>query len=708
MSLELESKFVKRGVWTNLDEGAIMGQKITTDTRTGSLIVALLAVLSAIGTTHLWHLVTFMVHQMRANGKSTDALFRQQQALLRTLPAPSAVMTDTIKLWWAWRRRANRPLLRSLVLFLVALLFVAASGAASVFSSLVVDSRNLVVLVDSPDCGWASTERIFAGEYVYPVKAASTPYAGQCYTASATNATLPAACNVLVQRELSFETRKVPCPLGDDVCQETPGIEFDTGFINVGPAFGLDLSASDAVKFRKRTTCGILAFKRPYVQGVLDSIGDNGQSTGNVSVFPRSLKFQYGTKFPNGTPNTTFGLDLNEAYYLKEYTLHTFYNYSNPKAPVSASFSPIEELKRENSTLVLIYVGSNSVSYNSPVKDPFFNATQPVGATFVNAAGQLVEKPVYISNHEGQFMGCQDQYQFCFSRAGKEDYCTDLNELPLSVYLGDLPLPANIDFSKFPGANGIQRTILRLLATSSYAFNMATVPTDLLAGSFENPDREEGLPDDQWIRELTRWQRQILASLQVAFLDYAIGPRNRDTAAGVHIEPENEFEKQLCGMQKMRKSGDVVNINVFGFSFIVAVSVFFAILDITILRIMIYLTRFRRALGLRIDRWIQDGVWQLQRRAYEGEGYCVWTDLEADVPLTDERKLKDLPVLRVPRKSPALRELDFSLDPAVNYGEGFRSTLTVETARLGKTGAVQTEVESVDTGKRKGLGIFRL
>ena len=110
----------------------------------------------------------------------------------------------------------------------------------------------------------------------------------------------------------------------------------------------------------------------------------------------------------------------------------------------------------------------------------------------------------------------------------------------------------------FPGANGMQRTILRLLATSSYVFNMATVPTDLLAGSLDNPNKEEGLPDDQWIRELTRWQRQILASLQVAFLDYAIGPENRDRAADVHVRPENEFEKKLCRLQKMRKSGDVV------------------------------------------------------------------------------------------------------------------------------------------------------
>lgn len=262
-----------------------------------------------------------MIHQLRANGKSTDALFRQQQTLLRTLPAPSAVMTDVIKLWWAWRSKARRPFLRSLVLLLVALLFVAFSGAASVFSSLVVDTKNLIVLVNSPGCGWASTQRIFAGEYIDPVKAASVPYASQCYNATTVNGALPAVCNVLIQRELPFETRKVPCPLGKDVCQDAPGIEFDTGLINVGPAFGLDLSASDRVQFRKKTTCGILAFKRPYVQGVLDSIGPNGQPTGNVSVTPRSLKFQYGTKFPGGTPNTTFGLDLNEAYYLKDYTL---------------------------------------------------------------------------------------------------------------------------------------------------------------------------------------------------------------------------------------------------------------------------------------------------------------------------------------------------------------------------------------------------
>lgn len=152
------------------------------------------------------------------------------------------------------------------------------------------------------------------------------------------------------------------------------------------------------------------------------------------------------------------------------------------------------------------------------------------------------------------------------------------------------------------------------------------------------------------------------------------------------------------------------NINVFGLSVVIALSVTLALLDICILRIMIYLARFRRALGPRIDRWIQDGVWQLQRRAYEGEGYRGWSDLEADIPLTYERKLKDLPILWVPGKSPDLANLDFGLrDPAINYAEtpGLTSTLGIE--RMKKNGTVRTvEMEPLRGTENRGLGLVGL
>jgi len=46
---ELGDRFVKRGLWTNVEQGPVLGRTITTDTRSGTLIVALLAVLSTLG-----------------------------------------------------------------------------------------------------------------------------------------------------------------------------------------------------------------------------------------------------------------------------------------------------------------------------------------------------------------------------------------------------------------------------------------------------------------------------------------------------------------------------------------------------------------------------------------------------------------------------------------------------------------------------------
>ena len=81
-----------------------------------------------------------------------DALFRQQQAILRTLPTPSSVVAEAVKLWGAWRKSADRPFLRSALLVLIAILFTAMTVAASIFSTLIVNTGTIDVLVDSTRC----------------------------------------------------------------------------------------------------------------------------------------------------------------------------------------------------------------------------------------------------------------------------------------------------------------------------------------------------------------------------------------------------------------------------------------------------------------------------------------------------------------------------------------------------------------------------
>jgi hypothetical protein len=46
---EVDGRFVKRGIWTNLDQGTVMGATITTDSTTGTIIIALMAILSTMG-----------------------------------------------------------------------------------------------------------------------------------------------------------------------------------------------------------------------------------------------------------------------------------------------------------------------------------------------------------------------------------------------------------------------------------------------------------------------------------------------------------------------------------------------------------------------------------------------------------------------------------------------------------------------------------
>ena len=196
---EVDSRFVKRGLWTDLEKGVVMGKTITTDTQSGAFVIALLAILSSLATAHLWHLVTFIIHQTRANGRARDALFRQQQAILRTLPTPGALIADSLKLYWRWKRKEGQWLAFarvSLLVFLAAL-FVVMTWAASIFSSLAVDTSQLRVLVDSPYCGGVNLTYDTFGDillgYVTEIVSVAEPFAESCYLN--TNQSLPGLCD---------------------------------------------------------------------------------------------------------------------------------------------------------------------------------------------------------------------------------------------------------------------------------------------------------------------------------------------------------------------------------------------------------------------------------------------------------------------------------------------------------------------------------
>ena len=72
----------------------------------------------------------------------------------------------------------------------------------------------------------------------------------------------------------------------------------------------------------------------------------------------------------------------------------------------------------------------------------------------------------------------------------------------------------------------------------------------------------------------------------------------------------------------------------FGLALIVSLAVVAILLDTVFMKQLITTTKFKQIGCLKIDHWIQDGVFQLQRRAYEACGEGVWDNLDREIPVT--------------------------------------------------------------------------
>ena len=221
--------------------------------------------MSTVGATHLWNLLLFMLHQHRATGHPQDALSRQQQTLLRTLPAPGSFFTEAVKLWWTWRRKDGRVFLRCLFPAVISLLFAISTLSASVFSSAIVNSSDIEVLVYSPHCGFRNFTRYYLGpapgerNYVSTYEDIGETYANRCYKGSSRYS--ESGCqNVFTNPRIPFTTKDAACPFEDRMCipKGAPAMEMDSGLLDLNKHFGLNLEKKNGVKFRRKTTCSVL------------------------------------------------------------------------------------------------------------------------------------------------------------------------------------------------------------------------------------------------------------------------------------------------------------------------------------------------------------------------------------------------------------------------------------------------------------------
>jgi len=264
MSL-LPAQYVKRGMWVNLEDGPILGRVITTDLRTGNIVVVIVAVAATFGTTHLWNLIVFIYHQLRVKEQQEDdGLFHQQQALLRTLPTAGSLMSAWIKLWWSWRKRSEKAFVRSLPHLLLGLFYAIATIAISLSTSYIISTSNIQVLVDSPNCGPPILDYKNAefnesdALYLISARGAGKSYADNCYR-NFSGSAIPNACAAYIRPNIGFKQTRVECPF-QSLCAKInlPGLLMDSGLMDLNDAYGLNLPKSERLKYRRKTVCSVL------------------------------------------------------------------------------------------------------------------------------------------------------------------------------------------------------------------------------------------------------------------------------------------------------------------------------------------------------------------------------------------------------------------------------------------------------------------
>lgn len=255
---EVEEQFVKLGYWVNHAQGSIIGQTITVKTSASVVVIAFLAILASFALGHLFNILIFVAYHIRnrAYKQRPDGLFRQQQVLLRTLLTPSALVTDAIKLWYSWRLISKKALSRSALLISMSLVYAIGMTVAGVFTSSVVSSTSIEVLVKSLYCRRVGDNTLdsFFVDTASETNIASFAYADDCYKNSSSTSN---RCRVFTAPRIPFTTTISECPFPKIGC-DSPALAFDSNLLDVRHHFGFNLADNDRVTYRRRVTCSII------------------------------------------------------------------------------------------------------------------------------------------------------------------------------------------------------------------------------------------------------------------------------------------------------------------------------------------------------------------------------------------------------------------------------------------------------------------
>jgi hypothetical protein len=313
--------YVYIGPWVDWSFGPVRGATLTLSHTTSGLLIAFIALLVSAAGGGVWKIVSYITHQLRSSRVPRDGLHQQQQNILRNSGSPSEALMGLLQLTRAWRKNADKTLLRSSPLELSAAAFLVLFTLAGIFSSSAIRAVGSDTLARSPFCGvWSQPGTITndsngllsaINQLNSTVSAAA--YASTCYTSTPN----PLRCNTYTKPTLPFTTNQnASCPFTSGICyySDNTAYELNTGKLDSDLDFGINTRKEDRVTFQRVTICA------PIHTNGYTTI-QKGNSTSGTNQAETLIETVYFGGVQDADNNETYIYNNESAAYVDRYTL---------------------------------------------------------------------------------------------------------------------------------------------------------------------------------------------------------------------------------------------------------------------------------------------------------------------------------------------------------------------------------------------------
>lgn len=253
---------VQLGMWTNWSRGRVLGATLSLSREDGNYLLSFTAFFIGLVSSRFWRILCFTLHNSFSTSKPRDALYHQQQAILRNSDSADSGLLVFCQLAWAWRKTAKRAFVRVLPVIATAAFSAVAFTIAGGFSSSISTGVGNDVLLDGSNCAFVNTgySDVKAASVLQPYLSrqsnSAANYAQQCYS---TNTSGMFDCGTFVKARIpSSVDNQTPCPFAEGLCQSDANLRLDTGYIDSHKHFGLNAPPGERITFRTVLQCAPL------------------------------------------------------------------------------------------------------------------------------------------------------------------------------------------------------------------------------------------------------------------------------------------------------------------------------------------------------------------------------------------------------------------------------------------------------------------